>query len=182
MEYRFYHMTKTSLEVALFRVLRKVLGQEKKVVVWIRLRSHEMAQTKIKAISDFLWSCDEDLIPHASEFDHVSEKKLNPVWFTTTGDNPIGAEYLFIVTDYEEELSDSSDASGNASDDTFGDTSGDLSWKMIARFFHKDWEESLLSAREAWRSHKDKGLAMTYFQEHDQKGWEKIYEIPENKS
>lgn len=166
MEYRFYHMTKTRLELALFRVLRKVLGQEEKVVVWFRLRSSDQAFAKMKEVSDFLWSCDEDLIPHASNLDALEEKECNPVWFTTLGDNPIEAKYLFVVTDYEDDQGDSDDCS----------------WEMIARFFHKDWEESLVCAREAWRLYKDKGLLMTYFQESDQKGWEKIYEIPENKS
>ena len=87
-EISFYHLINSTLEEALPVLLKKTLDAGKRAVV--------MAETneRLETLSSILWTAEPDSwIPHGSLKDGHLEHQ--PIWLTTSLENPNKATYLF---------------------------------------------------------------------------------------
>ncbi|WP_135079068.1 DNA polymerase III subunit chi [Terasakiella sp. SH-1] len=142
----FYHLTKFSLEQALPKLLEKTLQVGKRAVVQVG------SQERSEALANELWTYSADSwLPHGTAKDGHAEKQ--PILITPDQENPNGAQFLF--------LSDGSDSNdiGN--------------FERCFVVFDGRSEMAVHHARAQWKSYKDAGHELTYWQQTDAGGWEK---------
>lgn len=142
----FYHLTRTTLEGALPRLLEKVLESGQRAVV--------MAGTaeRVEALNGHLWTFrDRSFLPHGSARDGHAEEQ--PIWLTDVDENPNGATVL-ILTD-------------GARSDRVAD------FERCLEMFDGNDEEAVAIARDRWRAYRDAGHEVTYYQQTERGGWEK---------
>ena len=146
MEISFYHMTRTTLEAALPRMLEKTLERGQRAVV--RAGSAE----RVEALNGWLWTYnDRAFLPHGSAQD--GHPALQPIWLTDQDERPNEAQVLFL---------------------TDGATSEELAeYERCAVLFDGNDETALAAARAQWTGFKDAGHDLTYWQQNDQGRWAK---------
>ena len=146
MEISFYHMTRTTLEAALPRMLEKTLERGQRAVV--RAGSAE----RVEALNGWLWTYkDRGFLPHGSAQD--GHAALQPIWLTDQDERPNEAQVLFL---------------------TDGATSEELAeYERCAVLFDGNDETALAAARAQWTGFKDAGHDLTYWQQNDQGRWAK---------
>lgn len=149
-EIRFYHLTATTLDRALPRILEKALagGQRAVVVTGSRERA--------KALDGQLWTYEEkSFLPHglATEAGADEFAADQPIWLTTQVENPNGAGLLVLV------------------DGQTVDAPED--WKLVCEVFDGNDEEALAAARARWKALKDGGHELAYWRQTETGGWEK---------
>ena len=146
MEISFYHLTRTTLESALPRMLEKTLERGQRAVV--RAGSAE----RVEALNGWLWTYkDRGFLPHGSAKD--GHDVLQPIWLTDQDERPNEAQVLFL---------------------TDGAASGELAaFERCAVLFDGNDETALAAARAQWTGLKDAGHDLTYWQQNDQGRWEK---------
>lgn len=144
-EIRFYHLTRSTLEAALPRLLEKVLERGKRAVV-------VTAAERIAALDAALWTYDERaFLPHGAERDgHEADQ---PVWLSSSIENPNGASVL-VMTE-----------GGGAIEPS--------AWEMAIEFIDGGDEAAVGAARERWRQYKAAGHALTYWTQKPEGGWVK---------
>lgn len=142
----FYHLTKFSLEQALPKLLEKTLQVEKRAVV--QVGSSERAD----ALANELWTYQPDSwLPHGTAKDGHAERQ--PIWITPDQENPNGAQFVFLCDSAER---------------------GDLdSFERCFVVFDGKSDQAVQLARGQWKTFKDAGHDLTYWQQTDTGGWEK---------
>jgi DNA polymerase-3 subunit chi len=142
----FYHLTKSSLEGALPRLLAKTLeGGERALVL---LGSPE----RVEAINTHLWTYDPNgFLPHGAQRDGEAERQ--PIWLTHLDENPNGATFLFVAD--------------RAQSDRVGD------YKRCFELFDGRDEEAVAEARRRWKAYKEQGHTLVYWKQTEGGGWEK---------
>ena len=152
-EVAFYHLTRSTLEQALPTLLQKTIDAKKRAVVI--LDSNE----RVGDIDAALWTHDPaSWIPHGSSSDAEgisadAEAESQPVWITDKDENPNGAEFLFLVN---------------------GVPSNSVAkYERCFEIFDGNDAGALDGAREKWKSYKEDGFQLTYWQQTDSGGWEK---------
>lgn len=142
---RFYHLTRSRMEDVLPVMLEKTLERDQRAVVMAG------SDERVEALTGHLWTWkDRGFLPHGSDKDGFAEDQ--PVWLTTSDENPNGAQVLFL---------------------TDGATSERLAaYDLCAILFDGSDEAAVTSARALWRSFKEAGHAVTYWQQ-GEGGWEK---------
>lgn len=141
----FYHLTRTSAEAALPRLLGRTLEAGERAVV--RLGSAE----RITAISRALWaSRDPPWLPHGHA--GTGDAALQPIWLTITDEAPNGARYLFLLDGAE--------------------TVHAAPFERVFDLFDGGDEAAVAAARQRWTAAKAAGHALTYWQQ-GERGWEK---------
>jgi DNA polymerase III subunit chi len=89
-ELRFYHLTRTSLEQALPKLLEKTLARGKRAVVLTRDSGES------EALVDSLWRYEAgSFLPHGSEQDNHADQQ--PIWITDKEQNSNHSSYLFVT-------------------------------------------------------------------------------------
>lgn len=142
----FYHLTKNTLEQALPKLLEKTLQVEKRAVV------HVDTSERAESLSADLWTYRADSwLPHGCATDGHSEDQ--PIWVTPLNENPNGAQFLF--------LTHSSDV----------DDMGQYERCFVVFDGHNDGV--VQNARVQWKTYKEAGHDLTYWQQTDAGGWEK---------
>lgn len=146
-EVRFYHLQVQRQEEALPALIAKAVESGKRVVV----RLADAAQ--VARLNEALWTFRADsFIPHASEADgHPPESQ--PVWLTHLNDNASGAEILII---------------GSGAQASFGEEI-----VLCCQMLDGRDEEAVQAARGRWKSYKEDGHAITYWQQNERGGWDK---------
>ena len=145
-EVRFYHLTKKTLEQALPDLLERVLSLGKKAVIKV---SDEDA---LKVMSKHLWVCRRNgFFPHGIENDNHPEH--DPLWLTAKDDNPIGADTLILTMGAE-----------SSKMEEFG---------IVCEMLNGQNNNEVKSARERWKTYKEKGYDLTYWQQSEKGSWEK---------
>ncbi len=140
----FYHLERTELERALPPLLEKCLQRGWRALV------RGGSQERIEALDDVLWTYrDESFLPHAREGDASRQ----PVWLTTGGGNPNGAQVLFLLDGAEP-----------------GDISG---FERTCLMFDGRDQTALDSARLRWKEAKEAGIVASYWRESASGKWEK---------
>jgi DNA polymerase-3 subunit chi len=140
----FYHLERSELERALPPLLEKCLQRGWRALVRGGL------QERIEALDDALWTYrDESFLPHAREGDAARQ----PIWLTTQGGNPNGAQVLFLID---------------------GAEPGDVAaFERACLVFDGRDEAALESARLRWKAAKEAGIVASYWRESAAGKWEK---------
>lgn len=142
----FYHLTKFSLEQALPKLLEKTLQVEKRAVV--QVGSSERAD----ALANELWTYQPDSwLPHGTAKDGHGERQ--PIWITPDQENPNGAQFVFLCDSAERTDLDS--------------------FERCFVVFDGKSDPAVQLARGQWKTFKDAGHDLTYWQQTDTGGWEK---------
>ena len=142
----FYHLTKSSLEQVLPKLLEKVLAAKKRAVV--KVGSPE----RLASLNAHLWNAGRgSFLPHGSSQDGNGADQ--PIWLTTEDDNPNGATFLILTEDLECPHSED--------------------YERVLDVFDGTRAESLQLARSRWKLHKDQGREVVYWKQTTSQGWER---------
>ena len=145
-EVNFYHLTRSTLEEALPRLLLKTLQAGERAVVMLG------SPERVDALNTHLWTFDANgFLPHGSARDGEADRQ--PVWLTHLDENPNGAAFLFL--------------GDRARSGKVGD------YKRCFELFDGRDEEAVSDSRERWKAHKAAGFNVVYWQETAGGGWEK---------
>ena len=148
-EIGFYHLTRSSLEQALPRLLEKVLAGGHRAV----LRCPDKA--RVESLDRALWTYGKDsFLPHGTRADgHV---EAQPILLTDAEERPNAATILVLVD---------------------GAPFGDLSpYARCLDMFDGNAEDAVELARERWRWARTQGHKLIYWQQNERGGWVKARE------
>ena len=144
-EIRFYHLQRTALEAALPPMLEKTLERGQRAVVMAA------SEERVEHLTDQLWTYSErSFLPHGSARD--GNAALQAVWLTTADENPNAAQVLFLTD-------------GTRSEKV-------AEYQLCVELFDGNDEASVLAARARWKTYKDAGHALTYWQQSAAGRWE----------
>lgn len=140
----FYHLTRTSLEEVLPKLLNKAYAGGKRVLL-------KTNAEKVEPLNAFLWTYDdESFLPHGSRKDGFADEQ--PIWITDEDNNANKAQFLFL---------------------TYGaETKNAESYERVFNIFDGKNEELLQQARHLWQEYKTAGFEMHYWQQSERGGWE----------
>lgn len=142
----FYHLTRSTLEQTLPRLLEKALQGGARCVVMAG------SPERVEALSAHLWTWDPNsFLPHGTRRDGNAEQQ--PVWLTDEDENPNAATMLFLT------------------DGARSEKVADYA-RCFELFDGRD-ESAVGTARERWKVYRDAGHAVSYWQQNDKGGWEK---------
>ena len=145
-EVGFYHLTRSTLEQALPKLLERVLAAGQRAV--LRVGPPE----RLDALDRHLWTYANDaFLPHGTKADGFAEDQ--PIWLTTGDDNPNGATVLLL-------------ADGAAPEPMTG-------YARVLDLFDGNDPDALAAARERWKAAKAKGMTLVYWQQDEQGRWKK---------
>ncbi len=140
----FYHLTRSTAEQALPKLLGRTLAAGQRAVVLCG------SEPRLRALDDALWACaDPNWLPHGSA--RSGEAELQPIWLTLQPEAPNGARYLFRL--------DGTDADP-------------ASFERVFDLFDGGGAAAVAAARQRWAAAKTAGHALTYWQQ-DERGWQK---------
>jgi DNA polymerase-3 subunit chi len=145
-EVGFYHLTRSSLDEALPRLLEKAYAAGQRVVV----RGSD--PERIELLNRGLWAYGKDsFLPHGARSDGLAEDQ--PIYLTAQVENPNGATILVRVDEAE------------APDlDTF---------ERCLDLFDGGDEDAVARARSRWRAAQAAGHGCVYWQQSERGGWVK---------
>lgn len=142
----FYHLTATPLEGALPALMEKALGAGYRTVIRTK---DEPSMDKLNTL---LWTYNPaTFLPHGSRKD--GNEAEQPVYLTTLEENPNGAN-LLAVTD------------GSVP------TEASVFTRILDIFDGRD-EQEVTAARVRWKTYKDAGQNLQYWQQQENGGWAK---------
>ena len=145
-EVNFYHLTRSSLEDALPRLLVKTLQAGERAVVMLG------SPERVDALNTHLGAYDQDsFLPHGSARDGEADRQ--PVWLTHLDENPNGAAFLFVAD--------------RARSDRLAD------YKRCFELFDGRDDTAVADSRERWKAYKAAGHTLAYWQQTATGGWEK---------
>lgn len=145
-EIGFYHLVRSPLEKALPKLLEKVLGSGARAVVMAG------SEERVELLTSLLWTYHPNsFLPHGSARDGRPERQ--PIWLTDRDENPNGATIL-LLTD------------GASSEHVAG-------YARCLEIFDGGDSEAVTRARARWRTYKEAGHNLTYWQQTETGGWEK---------
>ena len=144
-EVRFYHLTRTTLESALPQMLEKTVERGQRAVVLCG------GAERVEALNAWLWTyADRGFLPHGSAKDgHAADQ---PIWLSDTDERPNGAQVLFLTD--------------GAASDKVG------AYDLCAILFDGNDPDAVAASRDQWRTLKDAGHDVTYWQQDDRGRWE----------
>jgi DNA polymerase-3 subunit chi len=143
MELGFYHLQRSALEPALARLLERVLASGQRAVV------QASSADRVEALVRALWTLGQaSFLPHGSRADGHAEDQ--PVFLTHEADYPNGATVLVLVDGAEAEPPPQ--------------------FSRCLYLFDGNDPDAVAEARERWRRWRERGAAMTYWQQ-TERGW-----------
>jgi DNA polymerase-3 subunit chi len=140
----FYHLTRTSLEEALPKLLERSLAAGKRALV---LCSDEDTVARLDAL---LWAPGPGWLPHGTDRD--GDRDLQPIWLATEPDAARMAEYLFIT--------------GGQRTAQVGE------YERVFDLFDGNEPAQVAAARERWTLWRGQGHRLDYWSQ-GERGWEK---------
>lgn len=144
-EIRFYHLERQNLDQTLPALLSKAMQNGHRIVVKTR------DEKEAERLAEHLWTFHSgSFLPHGTAKDgHPSDQ---PVWLTPEDENPNQADVLVLTQGTDSENRDQ--------------------YTLCCEMLDGQDSESVAAARERWKTFKEKGFEVTYWQQ-GQKGWEK---------
>ena len=143
-EIRFYHLVRTGLERALPSLLERTLKRGWRAVVVTG------STERTEALNNLLWTYDDrGFLPHGSAADGHAERQ--PIWLTETDEAPNGADVLFLT-----------DGAETAHAETF---------ELVCLLFDGNDEEAVAEARRRWKSYREAGHVLAYWQQDNAGRW-----------
>jgi DNA polymerase-3 subunit chi len=145
-EISFYHLERTALEAALPRILEKATAAGLRSVVVAG------SDERLAALNLALWTYDANsFLAHGGAEDGPAAEQ--PIYLTTEDENPNGAQVLALVDGVEV-----------ASLEAF---------ERVLDLFDGDDADAVQAARRRWKTLKEAGHDLTYWQQTEQGGWAK---------
>lgn len=143
-EIRFYHLQRQTLKQALPQLLNKALGAGHKIIVKLNT-----ADT-VEDMNQHLWTFHPDrFLPHGSKKDGFAADQ--PIWLTPDNDNPNQANVLI-----------TGEGAVPESPENF---------TLCCEFLNGFDEDEVNAARQRWKTYKDQGFEITYWQQDDKGAW-----------
>lgn len=143
-EVRFYHLQRSALERALPQLLEKTLERDWRAVVIAG------SAERVEALNGQLWTYTNDsFLPHGTR--REGHPELQPVWLTDADENPNSATVLFLVDGADSERIDGYD--------------------LVCDLFDGRDGTAVEQARTRWRTRKDAGHKLTYWQQDETGRW-----------
>lgn len=140
----FYHLTRTTPEVALPELLGRTLAAGARAIV--RCGS----EARVAALDRALWeAATPEWLPHGTA--RTGHAALQPIWITAGTDCPNEARYLFLLDGAGTEFA---------------------AWERVFDLFDGTDETAVIAARERWAVAKAKGCELTYWRQ-TEAGWAK---------
>jgi DNA polymerase-3 subunit chi len=141
---QFYHLLSTTRERAVPKLMEKALKSGSRVVM---LTGNDSI---LKTMSDALWTSDPaSFLPHGSARDgHTAEQ---PIYLTTTNENPNGAEILCVLD-------------GSLPESV-------KSYTKLLDVFDGSKEDEVAAARSRWSHYKSQGYALQYVKQQPGGSW-----------
>ena len=145
MEIRFYHLQRSTIDQALPSLLEKAHGQGMRSVVAAADEVH------VRELDTLLWTYRPDsFLPHGvSGDDHARDQ---PILLASSLENPNKATVLFLLD--ARDVPDGTD------------------FTLCCQLFDGNDEDAVSAARQRWKTLKDAGHDLTYWQQ-GEGGWEK---------
>jgi DNA polymerase III subunit chi len=145
-EVLFYHLEHQPLERVLPSLVERTLERGWRAVV------QAGSEERVEALDTLLWTYREDsFLPHGTRRD--GNTAAQPIYLTSGEDNPNGAGVRFLVD---------------------GAETGELSsYDRVVYLFDGRDAAAVAKAREHWKSAKDAGCEVTYWQQSSEGRWEK---------
>ncbi|HRK19549.1 MAG TPA: DNA polymerase III subunit chi [Hyphomicrobiaceae bacterium] len=145
-EVLFYHLERQPLDRVLPALLERTLERGWRAVV------EAGSEERMTALNALLWTYRADsFLPHGTRQDGMPEDQ--PVYLTTTPENPNGATVRFLVDGAEPE--------------------GWQGYDRIVLIFDGADDTAVAAARNHWKSAKAAGCALTYWQQNQDGRWER---------
>lgn len=145
-EIRFYHLERKTLDQALPEILSKALSGGRRVVV----KTNDAK--RVQALNEHLWTYQPDsFLPHGSEKEGLAEDQ--PIWLTDKDENPNNADVL-VLTD------------GTLSEDM-------KKYNLCCEMLDGRNQDDISAARERWKTYKEQGFDITYWQQDQNGRWNK---------
>ncbi len=141
----FYHLTRSTLERALPRLLEKAHASGARTVVMTG------SEERTKALDTILWTYDQNaFLPHGTARD--GNPGDQPIWITHEDENPNDASIL-VLTD-------------GAVSDRIGD------FARCLEMFDGNDDDAVAKARDRWKTYSTAGHSLTYWQQSPEGRWE----------
>ena len=143
----FYHLQIQTLDDVLPKLLENAYASVQKILVNI------VTNERVEFINSLLWTYEESsFLPHGSKKDGNGD--IQPIWLTSGDDNPNRATIVFWVDGAESNL-----------DKLEG-------INRILNIFDGNSENAVLQARRLWKSFKEAGHEVYYWQQDSNKRWQ----------
>lgn len=144
-EVYFYHLESRTLEQVLPTLLERSLERGWWAIV------QASSKERVEALNTLLWTYREDsFLPHGAVSDGAPQAQ--PIFLTEQDDNPNDAAVRFLVD-------------GAMLDDPGG-------YARVVHIFDGQDESAVAQAREAWAKAKEKGFAVSYWQQDEGGRWQ----------
>ncbi len=144
-EINFYHLTTTTLERALPKLLEKVYQSGKRAVVFTN------SENRAEEINKLLWTYSTNrFLPHGTKQDGFVEDQ--PVFITSENENPNKSEIAVAISGLTPSLE---------------------SFNRLLDIFDGNNPEELANAKERWKDYKAKGFSLSYLKQDAEGKWEK---------
>jgi DNA polymerase III subunit chi len=145
-EVRFYHLTRSTLESALPKMLEKTRERDQNAVVLAG------SPERVEVLASYLWTYnDRGFLPHGSAKDGRAEDQ--PIWLSDKDECPNGAQVLFLTD--------------GAASEKIG------AYDLCAVLFDGKDPDAVAASRDQWRVLKEAGHEVTYWQQEESGKWEK---------
>ena len=142
----FYHLTSTSLDQALPKLLEKALQGNFCAVV--RVADSQEAER----LNSWLWNYNPDsFLPHGTAKDGYSNQQ--PIYITAENENPNAANLLVITCGFHPESVDE--------------------YARVLDIFNGEDEQQVNEARQRWKHYAAMGNTVSYVRQSASGGWEK---------
>ena len=146
-EVLFYHLTTHRLERALPALVERTVERSWRAVV------RTVSEERAIELSDLLWTFRPDaFVPNAHAGDDL-EPEPQPVWITVEDDAPNEADVRFVVD------------SASPPDE--------VDVERLVLMFDGDDEDAVSAARRHWKTFRDAGHTLTYWQQDEGGRWSK---------
>lgn len=144
MEVNFYHLTRTSIEKTLPRLLEKVLDAQQRALVLTE------SSTQTNLLNEILWTYSTNaFLPHGTILEGYANEQ--PIWLTEKLENLNSANILVQL-----------------SHDPITDFNG---LKKCLYLFDSNQPNVLEKARKTWSNYKNAGYFIRYFQQENDGTW-----------
>lgn len=142
----FYHLDRQPLDAALPQLVERTLERGWRAVI------QAGSEERVSALDALLWTYKPDsFVPHGAANDGDGARQ--PIYLTTTEDNPNNADVRFLVD--------------GATLERFA------GYRRIVVMFNGRDELAVKDARDQWRRAKADGCGVTYWQQTAAGNWEK---------
>ncbi len=142
----FYHLKKQNLEDVLPVLLQKAYSTGKRIIV-------KTSAEKVETLNTLLWTYnDESFLPHGSKKDGFADEQ--PIFITAEDDNANAAVFLFLT------------------DGVSVDCPLAAKYERVFNIFDGNNQTALEQARNLWKTYKEAGFEVCYWQQNERGAWE----------